>query len=426
MTVAGWLLVVAFVIEFLLFTFLRNLFGPFVSPVVLWLAGVGIGISGLWAFRGQGLPVLLPSSRFRTVGQLLPAIVLLLLSTRVTKLLRRFPIDPAQSDIIPSIQVFVRRWLAGEWVYAPIQEFGYLLHPTYLPVTWLSFVPAELLNFDYRWVAFGGFCLSTLAGSGLLLRRRAPLLVLLALLAVPLFLIQAMLQTNPGTFTNTVELLIVGFYLLLAHSIWRGPWWAQALGLAACLLSRFSLVFWVPLWILLLWQNAGKQVALRMVCLTVLLILVIYIVPFLSHDWEVFGRAQLAYTEAAIAEWQQPTASQPEHLYRGVGLAIFFHRFAPGNLVQQIQLVRLVHASMCVVVVIAAAAYWFGRRPQVDYRIYALLTLKVYLVTFYAFVQVPYIYLTLVGVAFSWPILLVLPSKTSRITEQVSSTVTVV
>jgi hypothetical protein len=414
MTVAGWLLVAAFTIELLLFTFLRNLFGPFISPVLLWLAGLGVGISGMWAFKGRSLPEILPPSKLRTAGLLLPAAVLLLLGVRVAKLLRRFPIDPAQSDIIPSIQVFVRRWLDGEWVYAPIHEFGYLLHPTYLPVTWLSFVPAELLNIDYRWMAFGGFCLSSLIGIGLVLRRRVPLLVQLAVLAVPLFLIQALLQTNPGTFANTVELLIVGYYLLLAYCIWRGSWWAQALGLTACLLSRFSLVFWVPLWILLLWHNAGKQVALRVAGLTALLVLVIYIVPFLSHDWGVFARAQFAYTEAAVAEWQQPTLKQPEHLYRGVGLAIFFHRFAPGSTAQQVQLIRLVHSSMCIGIAVGAIGYWFRWRPSLDYRVYALLTLKIYLVTFYAFVQVPYVYLTLVGVAFSWPLLLLLPADSRQ------------
>jgi hypothetical protein len=278
---------------------------------------------------------------------------------------------------------------------------------------WMPFAPAELLHFDYRWIAFGGFVVAVLAGTVLLLRRGLPLLSTLTLSVVPLLLMQAVLQTASTTITSTVELLIVGFYLLLAYSMWRGPWWAQAIALTLCLLSRFSLVFWVPMWFGLVWQNRGRVEALRVAGLTAALVLAIYIVPFLSHDWGAFARAQITYTEAAIGEWETVAPELPEHLYKGVGLAVLFLRFAPGTLAEQVQLVRLVHAGVCIAVVLASAFYWFKYRPRIDYRIYSLLTLKLYLVTFYAFVQVPYVYLTLVGVSLAWPILLLLPATRS-------------
>ncbi len=150
MSYAAWLLIAAFVAEFLLFTFLRNVFGPFASPVVLWLLGVAFSLSGLWAFRGQSV---IPLSKLRSraaLTLLVPVVALLVFGERVARMPQYTPIDPAQSDVIPSIQVFVRRWLAGEVVYAPITDFDYLLYPTYLPLTWLPFVPAEILSFDYR------------------------------------------------------------------------------------------------------------------------------------------------------------------------------------------------------------------------------------------------------------------------------------
>ena len=349
------------------------------------------------------------------MGLLLPLLALGLFALRVARMLSRVAIDPAQSDVIPSIQVMVRRWIGGEAVYLPIVDFGYIIYPTYLPLMWLPFAPAEIMNFDYRWVAFGGFALAVLVAISLLLRRRLPLSITLALMIVPLLLLQAVLQTGATTITSTVELLIVGFYLLLACSIWRGPWWAQGVTLALCLLSRFSLVFWVPLWLVLIWQGRGRVEALRVGSLTAGLVLLIYIVPFLSHDWGAFARAQLTYTEAAVGEWQRLSPILPEHLYKGIGLAALFHRFAPGDVAQQVQLVRWVHAGVCIGVVLSAALYWFKQKPLLDYRIYALLILKIYLATFYAFVQVPYIYLTVVGVSMAWPILLLLPlEQTSR------------
>ncbi|UOQ66031.1 hypothetical protein [Hymenobacter volaticus] len=329
MSFATWLLLAACIVEFLLFTFLRNLFGPFVSPVALWLTGVVVALSGLRVFRGVTPPVLKPLSGRSALGILLPITALGLFAGRVARMLSRSVIDPAQSDVIPSIEIMLRRWLTNEAVYVPITDFGYVIYPTYLPMMWMPFAPAELLHFDYRWTAYGGFALAVLTGIVLLLRRRLPMLPTLALLAVPLLLMQAVLQTASTTITSTVELMIVAFYLLLAYSIWRGPWWVQAITLTLCLLSRFSLVFWVPLWLGLLWQNRGKTEALRVAGLAAVLVLAIYIVPFLSHDWGAFARAQITYTEAAIGEWEEVAPNLPEHLYKGVGLAVFFRQYAP-------------------------------------------------------------------------------------------------
>jgi hypothetical protein len=55
-----------------------------------------------------------------------------------------------------------------------------------------------------------------------------------------------------------------------------------------------------------------------------------------------------------------------------------------------------------------ALLYWRQRPPRMDYRLFAVLALKFYLAVFYAFVQVPYAYLALVGIALSvWLVVLV-------------------
>ncbi len=59
------------------------------------------------------------------------------------------PIDPAHDDMLPLVQGALGQLLAGESPYA-VYEMPWDLPLTYLPVTWLAYLPAYLLGVDMR------------------------------------------------------------------------------------------------------------------------------------------------------------------------------------------------------------------------------------------------------------------------------------
>jgi hypothetical protein len=404
------------VAEWLLFSSFRGVLGPYASPVALLGCSVGACWLAYRALRHCTWPTLgrpdLSASAYRYGALALAcALGLALTAPGWYKTLRDTPIKVSNSDIIPSIAIYTQRLLAGKTVYTPFDaELGYPLFPTYLPATWGPYLLPEVLGIDYRWMT----ALLLLVGVALyelvLGRLRLGRLRTFVLALLPFLLVRAVLRTDGGIIGNTVEFMIIGYYyVLVAGILLPGRGWRIA-GLLLCLLSRFSLVLWVPLYLGLLWFRHSRREALLTAGWVALGVLALYVVPFLSHDWQLLAKAQQTYTTAALGEWQHfNNDGVPYHLYNGIGLTTFFYRFAPGDLPTRLAFVKQVHAVVIVLVTLALALlYWRQRAPRTDYRLFAVLALKCYLAFFCTFVQVPYAYLMLVSISLSiWLALLV-------------------
>ncbi|MBC8082020.1 MAG: hypothetical protein H7Z21_02310 [Hymenobacter sp.] len=314
------------------------------------------------------------------------------------------PINVFQSDIIPILQNYVSRFRSGEVVYRYITNLPYPLFPNHLPLQWLPYVPADQLGIDYRTWALGIILLAGFGAYLIFLNRQALWWPLFGLLGVlPWLLLYRLIVTDQAMFAYTVELTIIAYYCLLAASIFVRSAWVQAASLVLCLLSRYSVVFWVPLFLWILWRETGRRHTMAVVLLTGLGIMLLYVVPFLSKDWTIFTHALSEYRIATLGEWSRTDAKGggPFHLFAGLGFASFFYSYGTGDLAARISLLQKVHVLVSVgAVAVGAFGYW-GLRQRVDYRVLALIALKFYLATFYAFLQIPYAYLTSLGLFIS-------------------------
>ena len=121
-------------------------------------------------------------------------------------------------------------------------------------------------------------------------------------------------------------------------------------------------------------------------------------------------RTMDAYLGAAQSEWQHLNENGlPYHLYNGIGMGLFIYEFGAGDLLARIMLLKKIHLVLLLTVLFfSALIYWRQSTSRTDYRIYAIITLKLYLAIFYAFIQVPYAYLALTGFFCSLLLVLVL------------------
>jgi hypothetical protein len=304
------------------------------------------------------------------------------------------------SDIIPAVTVYCQRFLAGEVVHRPLTEdIGYFLEPGYLPATWFPFIVPEYFRFDYRWMSSFVLFLGIIAYTVVVVRLRRSAVVTFVLSALPLLLLYFILKGNTEVFALTVEPLIVGYYLLLVAGILLPSRPLLVIALILCLLSRFSLVFWLPLFVGLLYVFESRRWAVYLTSLVSVGILAFYVVPVLSNDWGLFMRVQKVYTETTLGEWKHLDGrGLPMHLFNGIGLTHLFYQFGQGELLSKLNFAKLVHLAAIVTIVAAAALlYWRQRLPRTNYRVFAVIVLKLYLTTFYALLQVPYLYLAVVG-----------------------------
>lgn len=415
------ILIIALVVEIGMQTFWLNRFGYFTSPVVSILSGILVGVSALALASGQKIgyqvpkleKFIVPNWRYLLFGVLFLA-GSIWCGIWLSKIMGRFPVDASASDIIPSLELYVRRLLAGEVVYRPLPFNGYEVDPTYYPLLWGPYIFSELLNIDYRWTAYTVFLLALFWYQYRLVRQNINVVELIIKMAIPFVWIYLFTQFVPGTFGMAVELLPVGFYLFLGLSVFNKRPWVMALGITLCLLSRYAFTFWLPMYMLILWFERGFNTVLRTSLWVAGGVLMLYVLPFLSKDWTIVSKGLEYYKKTAVGQWQtqpwQAPGSAPHHLANGLSLAMHFYDYEEYTVEDRLTYNRKVHMAVC-----AAAAlfilfgYFFFRGRGIDTRFYLLACLKIYLVLFYGFFYVPFSYLFQLPLFMSLPLIYQLP-----------------
>ena len=360
--------------------------------------------------RSSPPPLPPPSPPFAPYPLLLFLALVAYSAYRMAGIFADFEPGPLASDIYPSLQFYVQRLLSGETVYAPMEFPGWTVLPTYFPMMWLPYVPAEVLHFDYRWCAFGAFVIvwgiyvwrlrkGTLSLPGRLLLTAFPFLVLLSYFTC-----------ERQAFGFAVELMPTAFYLLLCLTIWHRKPWVMALGIIPCLLSRYGFTFWLPLYFVIIWIERGFPTVLRTGLVVALGVLLLYVLPFLSKDWSILTDGLAYYQKTAVGQWYpqgwQTDGEPPAHLYRGLSLAPYFYDDVALTVEDRLARNQKWHlAASAFAALLLFAGYLYGRRRTWPVRAYLLCGLKFYLIIFYSFLYVPFAYLYMLPLLLSMAIL---------------------
>ena len=129
--IALFLFLIGIIIEFVFLTFWKANFGIKISPII-WMFGGLLTCLSAWFLVNQEIEV-----KIKKAGkwnQLLIygtfAIGAIILGFVIGKIFGKFPIDPLDSDIVPSIEIYVKRLLAGETVYTPLVFDTHSVLPT--------------------------------------------------------------------------------------------------------------------------------------------------------------------------------------------------------------------------------------------------------------------------------------------------------
>lgn len=320
-------------------------------------------------------------------------------------IVEKYPVNfqkPTGSDIIPQVGILVERLLEGDFPYQPIDkddwDRSFTLFPTYLPIQWLPYIGAQLLDMDYRIYAFIIFVLLILYFVVRNIRVKSNILSTLVLgILPPLILIGFMSNDYTGGFRHSVELLIVAYYMFLASTIVRFNWKVISIIVAICLLSRYSIVLWVPLFFFVLYRKLGLRIVFRSISIMFILFCIFYL-PFLIKDPMIFFKGYDYHTNAAVgawkmASWQPSTDTVPYSLKHGVGMAVFFYENISGDIVERLTTLRYSHLGLCLGSIILLGFWYFKNENRILPGVFLLGSLKIYLVVFYNFIQIPFIYL---------------------------------
>jgi hypothetical protein len=301
------------------------------------------------------------------------------------------PIDITNADMLPIIKVMGDRFIAGQHshIYDNIPWIWHGTQPIYLPAMWLPYVPAIFAGIDMRWIAVAGL-LFAFAVFIYLYRPRpgaAPMApdaaslrpgsFYLAVLAVLLFW-WVVADNSAGLVSVAEEGTVIGYYVLLVLALVSGKPWLTGIAVSLCMLSRYALVGWIPAYILFLLLEKKWRTLLIITVTGILCFVLLFLVPV---GWSTFVRlASLPgdYVSFAARVWKD----SPDTFSTAPSFAWWF---GPGR-------IWLLHGLLVgLSFTVPLLFVLFRRRSHVANL--PLASLKLSLVIFYCFIDVPYLYL---------------------------------
>jgi len=422
--------VVSLCLEIIFQIFGRKIFGIYLNPILWILAGFMICFTAfkLIGFR-PSFDKVSTSSNIQWWQKILFVFAFVGLAywcgNFMNKIFHKIPIDPATSDILPTIQTYIQRLLSGEVVYRPIPYEGYEVGATYLPLLWSPYLFSEWLNIDYRWTAYLIFLIPLFLYQYRLLNQSMSWGELGFKMLIPFLWLYLFTQFEAKMLGMSVELLPIGFYLLLTLSIFHRKTWVVALGILLCLMSRYAFTFWLPVYLLTYLIERGFFKTFKVGLIILVGVISIYIVPFLSKDWTIFTNGLKYYERTAVDQWKaqdwQASDEIPYHLQRGLSTAIYFYNFQAEtkSSKERLDVNRKAHLFACAFAAfLLLLGYVVYRKRGLNPKIYFLIGLKFYLTFFYGFFYVPFSYLFQLPLFLSVAILYHIPfTKTRQLKE---------
>ena len=402
------ILVVFCLSEILLFSVYRNIFGEFISPVILFILGLTIGVLPLIFFKKQNVENNFKyhsTKNWQTVILYTVALFgFLVTNTLCRHVFNNYAISVEISDIIPQIQKFVERAEHLWYPYKTISFPTYDLFPTYLPLHWAPFIIADKLHFDYRYLANGVLYLSLIFLFYHIFKSHTIAFIeKIILIVLPFVGIYTFINFDNISVGVSVEQMIMGYYIFLSTVlVTQKNIYFRSGAVLLCLLSRFSFLFWVPLFLYSIFIFEGKKQLTKAILFLTCGVLLLYIIPFVLKDPSVFLKSQASYMAGTLGEWQR---NPSPHLHNGLGLSNYFLDFLSGTNAHKIHVLQLMLISISILTMLCLGFFLNKNKKKLDHRIFNMASLKIMLTVFYAFVQIPYSYLYLVPMGVSFVVL---------------------
>lgn len=297
-------------------------------------------------------------------------------------------VDHHAADMIPQIKVCVNRLLHGEKVYRPMPEIWNGMKPTYMPMMWLAWLPAEVFTNDLRWTNVVAFVTAAALMFWLFpYKKSAKTWALLMVIAAFGFYAWFFYQEDEGFIAHIEESVVIFFYLLLGFGLVKKNPWITGIAAGCCLLSRYVLVFWIPAYLIYTFFFDSRRNALIMFGIITAMELFIFVIPF----WI----AQPKYFSDVIAYYHQNLPNVERE--NALGLGVFFAKDQMDWLVRA----ELMGALLPPFVSLGIYYALRERLKEVDRRLFGICSLKLTMVFFYSFVEIPYGYLFFVTATFT-------------------------
>lgn len=382
-------------------------FGKYWNPVLFFTVSFAIGCFWLKLLTtkkaNENLDFTLNADwRRKAFGAFLGMFSMVLCYEELRKLFVKFSPPGKISDVLPQIETLYIRYSEGIFPYQPVDVGTHIAYPVYMPLHWLPVGISQWLDIDTRWSGYILLVVAVGIYGYFIFRQNRPLVAQITATLLPSLALWGFILWGQADIPVSYELVIAAYYLVLAAGLAGSHVWWVTTGLILCLLSRYTLVFWLPLFAVLFWQNETFSRNATLWGAVAASIVLLYFVPFLMKNPMILSQGIAYHNDAAIAEWKgygEPPVSWT--MEQGIHFAKHLRDVIGGDAEHQVFVARVIQASFMLILLFAGLWGYRRWRERVNFYDFSLLMLYFFVLFFYCFGPLTYRYYLIVPLLLS-------------------------
>lgn len=296
------------------------------------------------------------------------------------------------SDVIPQLETLYQRFIAGTFPYAPLEQFVWHPYPVYMPLNWLPVGLASALHCDVRWIGILFLTVAAVVWGAYAQSSGKNKIVPALAIMLPALVMCAYIQWNKDSFAATLETLVAAYYLLLATGLASRNLVLTTLGIICCLLSRYTMVFWLPLFLLLLWWNVPKKKNM-LVWASVIGSVVLLYLPFYLQDTSIISKGIAYHNNCYVDAWNG--LGHPEESVAfddGLNFSWFIREYTSGTMEHRVMIGRIIQGLLMLLLLGAGVVGYKKWKHKINFYDYSLVILYIFLLFFFMFSPLTYKY----------------------------------
>lgn len=300
--------------------------------------------------------------------------------------------DPSTgSDIIPQLETLYRRFSNGTFPYYPLEQFEWHPYPVYMPLHWLPLGLAYLLHIDIRWVGIIIFAIASGIWGYYVWKKNTGILQKLIATFLPAIVLYCYIKWDAFAMGVSYEMIIAGYYLVLAIGLASRNFALTTIGIILCLLSRYTMLFWLPLFLILSWNNVSKQKNILMWCSIFIAILCIYVIPFYFKDPSILSKGIAYHNACYYNEWNglgNPANSTA--FDGGLNFSYFICHSLTGDMERRVFWARIIQGLVMSGTLISGLLLYKRWKYKMSHYDFSLMMLYSFMLLFYLFSPLTY------------------------------------
>jgi hypothetical protein len=335
----------------------------------------------------------------------------------VRKLFLAFPHPAERSDVLPQIEVQFDRFVRGEFPYKPLEDISYHPFPVYMPLHWFPMGLAKMFHMDMRWSAFWLYVPAAMVFGYAIGKQSLATTYKAILCFFPSLPLWSYLLFGDYDLIITPEILIAGYYLILASGLFLRNKTIILIGFIFCLLSRYTLIFWMPLFSILFLLSEGWGRTIRFFGVLMFAITLLYVLPFFSKDPSIFLTGIRYHNGCAVGEWQDGFYTGTQ----GINFAPIIKKLAHNDCVKGVAWNRYLQAFMLLLTLGISLLHWRKVYQKINGYDFALAYLSIFLWVFYLFCPLTYRYYLVVLLTVNIVLLAryIIPTRSPKATDAI-------